>query len=462
MKTKTKTKTQTPGQCSACSNCPVKGIEHAPWNPRTPEELKASHPEMQKLVDSVKSLGVVQPIAVWRRDDDSLLCIAGNRRLEAAKLVGRETVPALVYTDLTEADARAITRAENEVRFGVSPLMDAKLVAELKELGRSQAEIAAVFGVSEARICRRAKLLELSDETLKFFEGKKYEVTALEFLADKSQGDPALQKTILHNLGWYGDCVDIGNMRSAYIRATSLVDFEYSKVFSTPGGEERKRRCQTCALCTGNQPDLFGDTHDGDMGEDDSRCLNPSCMKKMVEEAKNAALVAALEAHGGTAEDVSRVKKIKSWDFKEFGCKKRRSKANSFPYVATTDYDGYEYEIQWGPDPKEAKKAKAEAEAKHKKMRDRMYELFDTIRENLGQSARAAIGGCFLPDGAPVRLQNLVGELVVTGLFDSCGAPCDEHENTAKLYELLPPVFTVAKTDEEIKEFVDLYSKVND
>jgi hypothetical protein len=192
-------------------------------------------------------------------------------------------------------------------------------------------------------------------------------------------------------------------------------------------------------------------------------------MKKMVAEAQQAALVDALEKHGGSAEDVSRVKKIKSWEFSEHGCKKRRSRANSFPYVATLDYNGFKFEVQWGPDPKAAKKAKAEAEAKekaeaseHKKMRDRMYELFETIREKFENSERAAIGGCFLPDGAPVRLQGLVGDLVVIGLFESCGATCDEHENVAKLYELLPTVFTVAKTDEEIKEFVDLYSKVND
>ena len=473
---KKRTKTNTPlvpalaNKYTLVNGYRIEGIEHAPWNPRTPEELKASHPAMKELIDSVKSLGVVQPIAIWERGD-AVLCIAGNRRLEAARINKHETVPAQVYTDITEADARAITRAENEVRFGVSPLLDAKLVAELKELGRSQAEIAAVFGVSEAKICRRAKLLELSAESLKFFEGKKYEVTALEFLADKSQGDPALQKTILHNLGWIGDGVDIGNMRSAYIRATSLVDFEYSKVFSTPGGEERKRRCQTCALCTGNQPDLFGDTHDGDMGEDDARCLNPSCMKKMVEEAKNAALVAALEAHGGTAEDVSRVKKIKSWDFEEFGCKKRRSKANSFPYVATTDYDGYEFEVQWGPDPKEAKKARAaEAEAHAKedaklaeaaKVYARMRELSADISAAFDELNDAEIGAHFLPDGSPVRLQSLVGKLITRGLFSSYADEGEEHSDLEELHFLLPGIFATVKMVDAGKEFAELYEKVN-
>jgi len=473
-KSNTSTATTLAWNCATCDAVPVLEIEHAPWNPRTPEELKASHPEMKKLVDSVKSLGVVQPVAIWRKDDGDLLCIAGNRRLEAARINKLGTVPAQIYTDITEADARAITRAENEVRFGVSPLLDAMLVAELKELGRSQAEIAAVFGVSEAKICRRAKLLELSAESLKFFEGKKYEVTALEFLADKSQGDPALQKTILHNLGWIGDGVDIGNMRSAYIRATSLVDFEYSKVFTTPGGEERKRRCQTCALCTWNQPDLFGDTHDSDMGEDDARCLNPSCMKKMVEEAKNAALVAALEAHGGTAEDVSRVKKIKSWDFKDYGCKKRRSKANSFPYVATVDYDGFEYEVQWGPDPKEAAKAEKEAAAAQKardaaeraeraeeeKIHERLAELFDEIRDAFADTDSAAIGEHFLPDGAPERLKTLVANLVTRGLFDSYADEGQEHDDLEELHELLPGLFATVKMVDAGKEFAELFEKL--
>ena len=466
MKTKTKktNKLTAPTMaCSACSAVPVGTIQHAPWNPRTPEELKPEHPEMQKLVESVKKLGVVQPVAIWR-DGDLLVCIAGNRRLEAAKLVGLETIAAMVYTDITEAQARAITRAENEVRFGVSPLLDAKMIADLKTRGLSQAEIAAVLGTSEAKVCRRCKLTELSDETRQFFELHEYEAAALEFLADKSQGDAELQREILGSLDYWAarNKVTLSDVRSAWRQNTCLVDFK-SKIYTTPGGEARRQRCATCGLCTGNQPDLFADLEDA---KSESRCLDASCMKKMQAEAKNAALVAEIEKLGGSAEDAKKIVKTKSWEFKDRGCKPRRSKVNCVPYVAVMDYEGFEYEVQWGPDPK---KAKAEADAKekaeaseYKKMRDRMYELFDTISEKFENSERAEIGGCFLPDGAPVRLQELVGELVVIGLFDSCAARCDENVNVANLYELLPTVFSVAKSDEEIKEFVDLYSQVND
>ena len=43
----------------------VERLVHVDWNPRTPEELKWDHPEMVPLIASVKSVGVVQPIAVW-------------------------------------------------------------------------------------------------------------------------------------------------------------------------------------------------------------------------------------------------------------------------------------------------------------------------------------------------------------------------------------------------------------
>jgi hypothetical protein len=193
----------------------------------------------------------------------------------------------------------------------------------------------------------------------------------------------------------------------------------------------------------------------------------------MVEEAKNAALVAALEAHGGTAEDVSRVKKIKSWEFKDYGCKKRRSKANSFPYVATVDYDGFEFEVQWGPDPKEAakaekaaaaaQKAKDEAErarrAEDEKIRDR---LFDEIRDGFSDTASAEIGEHFLPDGAPERLKTLVAKLVTRGLFDSYADEGQAHEDLEELHELLPGLFATVKMVKPGMEFAELFAKLMD
>ena len=44
------------------SEIPVDSVSHAPWNPRTAEELKPNHPAMASLIDSVRALGIVQPM----------------------------------------------------------------------------------------------------------------------------------------------------------------------------------------------------------------------------------------------------------------------------------------------------------------------------------------------------------------------------------------------------------------
>ncbi len=341
---------------------PVNNLTHAPWNPRTPEEMKPDHAEMVKLVESVRALGVVQPVAVWDSDEFTY-CIAGNRRLEAAKIVGLKSVPAIVYTDIDEVTARAITRVENAVRFDVSPFLDAKLIGDMLNKGYTQKEIGAVSGMDKSKISRRVKLLQLSPETVKFFSGKRYEVTALEFVADKSQGDERRQKDILSALWQAGGpnyVITLQSVRSAWNNITAVID-PNSWVFTGAEGEARKAKCVACALCTGNQPDLFGDVP----GEDKTnRCTNTKCWKKMQAKAKQERLVAALVASGGSADDLKHNCKVVNYfpyDV-EKKSKKRRSKTKTFAYAEWDQYN-HDYVVRWAPDPKEEKKAEAERKA---------------------------------------------------------------------------------------------------
>ena len=360
---KNETSAATTGNSPVYCECAVAELEHCSWNPRTPEELSPGHIEMVKLVDSVKKLGVVQSISVWDTPDGHRYCIAGNRRLEAAKLAGLKMVPAVVYYGIDEATAMAITRAENEVRFGVSPLMDAKMISEFKGKGYSQAEIAAILGTSEARVCRRVKLLDLIPEAQEKFAAAKVETLALEEFA-KYPAD--LQKKALKSLYIYPTRqVTVNEVRDSFYRLTQQLNAK-DWIFSGKTGKARLERCSTCGLCSGNQPDLFDVA--APEAEGGKRillgcCFDTKCYKKLKLEAKQDALPAAVVKAGGTEADATAATECEYYQLQDYAAKK--SKKNPFAYVHWEEWE-HRWQVRWGGDPEKAKAeaAKAKEDAK--------------------------------------------------------------------------------------------------
>ena len=64
---------------------PIAAISPNPNQPRK----QFSQPELEELADSIRALGLLQPLTVCRRDGAWEL-VAGERRLRAAKLAGLE------------------------------------------------------------------------------------------------------------------------------------------------------------------------------------------------------------------------------------------------------------------------------------------------------------------------------------------------------------------------------------
>lgn len=335
----------------------VNVLKHAEWNPRTEAELKWDHPEMVTLVESVRALGVIQPVAVWDRScDETMVVIAGNRRLEAAIAVGLKTIPAIVFEGITEGQAREITRVENEVRLGVDPLQDAALIGSMLSLGYSQKEIAAHFGTSEAKICRRAKLLTLSPS-----------VRAVQAEFGNISTD-ALERIALYPESIQEACA--GAIRRVAKRdgessvkwSAIKYNFDYetkdlaNAKFSTDG-------CVGCAKRTGAQADLFGENvADGQLGQ----CLDGACYKCKVS-AYNAMRVA--EQVGSDVElvdgEAAGVACYNVADRPEFS--NRRTKKATVAWWWCSEYQ-VEPMIYWGPslaayrEIVEAEKAREEAE----------------------------------------------------------------------------------------------------
>lgn len=88
-----------------------------------------SEEQISQIVDSIREFGFTNPILIDQHNE----LIAGHGRLEAAKIVGLETVPAVRLSDLTEQQVKALRIVDNQLALNAGWDLDL-LAAEIVEL----------------------------------------------------------------------------------------------------------------------------------------------------------------------------------------------------------------------------------------------------------------------------------------------------------------------------------------
>ena len=130
--------------------------------------------QLSALADSIREVGVLQPVLV-RPADDGYELIAGERRWRAARRAGLQAIPALIKTT---DDASALEHAlvENVHRTDLNALEEAAAYQQLIEDFRlTHEQVAARVGRSRVAITNTLRLLQLppaiqkmiQDDTLK-------------------------------------------------------------------------------------------------------------------------------------------------------------------------------------------------------------------------------------------------------------------------------------------------------
>ncbi len=131
-------------------------------NPRQPRRTR-NDAELQNLADSIQEHGVLQPLVVLPANaDGSHELIAGERRLEAARLAGLTSVPVIVRI-ADERQQLELALIENLQREDLNPLEVAEGYRQLAEdFGLSHEEIAEQMGKSRTAVSNTLRLLKLS------------------------------------------------------------------------------------------------------------------------------------------------------------------------------------------------------------------------------------------------------------------------------------------------------------
>jgi ParB family chromosome partitioning protein len=143
---------------TAVVEAPIGSVARNPRQPRTVFDPQA----LQELAASIREHGVLQPLVVSPGDGpDRYVLIAGERRLEAGKLAGLETVPVIVR-GASDQQRLELALIENIQRADLGPLETALAYHHLaQDFGLSHESIAERVGKSRVAVTNTLRLLRL-------------------------------------------------------------------------------------------------------------------------------------------------------------------------------------------------------------------------------------------------------------------------------------------------------------
>ena len=152
----------------------------------------ARNEEFKAFVESIRSNGVLQNLLVQVRTDatgaEDLVIISGQRRWEASKEAGKETVPCLLQQQADTKTSLFYSLIENLQREDLSPVDIGLAYAKLIELGATQQSLAAAFGVNRKTIGRYVGLASWPPEALKIIR-ENQKLFSTDFLFNKLPND---------------------------------------------------------------------------------------------------------------------------------------------------------------------------------------------------------------------------------------------------------------------------------
>ena len=136
---------------------PVDMIEPNPYQPRMNFDQEA----LDELADSIRTLGLIQPITVRRKAEGRYQIISGERRFRACRLAGMDMVPAYIR-DTNDQGMLEMAIVENIQRENLDPIEVAMSYQRLiEECSLTQEQMAVRVGKKRASVTNYLRLLKL-------------------------------------------------------------------------------------------------------------------------------------------------------------------------------------------------------------------------------------------------------------------------------------------------------------
>lgn len=145
------------GGSSSINEIAIEKIEANPNQPRREFDPEA----LRELADSIREIGIIQPITLRKIDDDTFQIIAGERRWRASQLAGLRSIPAYIRT-ADDENMMQMALVENIQREDLNAIEIALAYQNLiEQYGLTQDKLSEKVGKNRATIANYLRLLKL-------------------------------------------------------------------------------------------------------------------------------------------------------------------------------------------------------------------------------------------------------------------------------------------------------------
>ncbi|MBR4302949.1 MAG: ParB/RepB/Spo0J family partition protein [Bacteroidaceae bacterium] len=189
--------TKTEGS-SSINEVPLKQIYANPDQPRR----EFDEERLQELADSIREIGIIQPITLRKIKENEYQIIAGERRYRAATIANLETIPAYIRT-ADDENVMEMALIENIQREDLNAMEVALACQNLLEVyNMTQEQLSTRIGKKRATVANYIRLLRLPAEIQVALKDKLIDMGHARALL--AIDDPIKQLALFHELRKYG------------------------------------------------------------------------------------------------------------------------------------------------------------------------------------------------------------------------------------------------------------------
>jgi len=163
-------------------------LQANPHQPRIDINMRS----LNELISSIEQNGLMQPIVVTEKKDSGLhTIIAGHRRYEAFKIMGKDKIKTIILKDISEKDLAILSLTENLMRENLHPIENAIAIKNILDnnIVESQNKLAEYVGLSKGYVSKLMNILKLPSSIINIIKKDNYKDINVLILINKLKGE---------------------------------------------------------------------------------------------------------------------------------------------------------------------------------------------------------------------------------------------------------------------------------